>query len=887
MFWLKKLFIISVLLVLSISCNQKQPAQSIAETDSESVKISEIKLDPAITKTKDLSPVETPEYKQAMITFISGEVFRHVDGEWVYAEIGDFLEANDSIKVESGSFCEIQFSDRAVIRVEEDTELALNTVNLNPNGAKIGIELIAGTVISKVQKLAENDRYNVKTQSTACGVRGTEFSVKVEPGGDTVLAVKKGAVAILPSELVVEDLVERAGKSGDVVAEVLEKIETAAFVVSANEEISLTEESFEKTRETVKEITEIIEIIEAMEDDTELVKEVPSEIVEALTAVSKIVTENVVEAVAPVEELSDFNIAKLESTEDMRMINIPVAEVPSTEDTDKTDKNETVEPQKKISLHKFSLKIIPANAEIILNSKIVGKGSFSGIFEEGEILDFKFVSNNFKSRSTSFVVSEETSRQYTISLEKTKVEPEKKDAPPVKEEQIDNSQAVEGGSSTVTVEEKAVEIKEDSVKKDTIVEEVSMDKNPLQGTSEDKKLIDVSISIEPSDSLLVVNGEKVRSNIFTGEFPEGTSLTIKGTRNGFADKTMLLNVGEQVTDSVSISLEPRPVESVLSVSESKLVGSVITGGNLIYTSDSKGLISASTPDGRSAWSYASANKSVENSYPVFSNNRIYFSGSSELVILNALNGKVIDREALDKNSAHIFGRRLVPFGSQSLFPSNDEIRVLNSSSGDLIRTISLPGNGSRMTPAVWKNKILSVDQNGTLSIINPDNGVVEKEITTSGSQPIALSITIKNNLAVFSGRKGNVVCIDLDAGKVLWETQLVSGGTKVQVYSDIVSSNTGVYIYTKGTIHALNLNTGKNLFENISGVSSPPGVINNQLVFGDNNNNLVFINAKNGRLDKILNLDDTVSARPAKLGSLIAAGTLGGKLVVINPAGIQ
>ncbi|MEA1912050.1 MAG: PQQ-binding-like beta-propeller repeat protein, partial [Spirochaetota bacterium] len=482
----------------------------------------------------------------------------------------------------------------------------------------------------------------------------------------------------------------------------------------------------------------------------------------------------------------------------------------------------------------------------------------------------------------------ETSKEYTITLEKTKAEPEtKEEKTPVKEEEKETPQTLkEEEEPVVSIEEKVAETKENPVKKDAVLENVSIDKNTAETVPEVEKLIDVSIRIEPTDAHLVVNGERVRSNIFSGKFPEGTSINIEGSRNGFRDKSKLLTVGER-SSNVTISLDPRPLESTLAVSKSKLVGSISTGSNMIYTSDSNGLISAVTPEGRLVWSFASANKSVENSYPVFSNNRIYFSGSSELVVINALNGKVIERKALDKNSAHIFGRRLVPFGSQSLFPSNDEIRVLNGSSGNLVRTISLPGSGSRMTPAVWKNKILSVDQNGTFSIINPDSGVVEKEITTTGSQPIALSITIKNNLAVFSGRKGNAVCIDLDAEKVLWDTQLISGGSKVQVYSDIVCSNSGVYIYTKGTIHALNLTTGEKLFENISDVSSPPGVIANQLVFGDNNNNLVFMNSKNGRIDKILDLNDTVSARPAALGGLIAAGTLSGKLLVINPEGIQ
>jgi len=802
MFWLKKMFIISVLLVLSISCNQKQPVLPGGETGSGSVKIPEVNLDPAITKTEDLSSVTAPEYRQAMITFISGDVFRLENGEWIYAEIGDFLEKDDSIQVETDSFCEIQFGDRAVVRVEEDTELFLSSVFMKPGEARIGINLAVGSILCKVQKLTDTEKFNVRTQSVACGVRGTEFRVTADSGIDTVLSVKEGAVAILPPELVVEHLVEKSGESGEVVGEILEKIEIAAFVVTANEEIKITEDSFVEIKEVALEIADIVDFMASTKGSGAGVK---NEQVEKLIAAAEFVSDTVAKKEVVVEVLSEDNRGSLKNIENMRMISIPGAD----------NKAEPI-----ISLHKFSLKIIPANAEILLNSKSVGKGKFSGIFEEGEVLNFNFISNNFESQSTSFTISKETSRAYTISLvrpkveEKDKVEVEK-EVSPIKVDKETEATEKE------TVEAKTVEVKEDTKQIDTVVAEVSIEKK------------NTTLKLEPD---LVI---------------------------------------------------PDPLVATLSVSSNRLVGSLSSGAGMIFTSDSNGTLSAITSDGRFIWSFETANKSVENSYPVFSNNRIYFSGSSEFVIINAFNGKLIERSPLDKNSAHIFGRRLVPFGSVSLFPSNNEIRVIDSRSGDLIRSISLPGSGSRMTPAVWNNKILSVDQNGTLSIINSENGNIEKEISTSGSQPIALSITIQNNLAIFSGRKGNVVCIDLNEEKVLWETSLNGGARKVQVYSDIVFNNTGAYIYTKGTIHALNINTGKYLFESVGNVSSPPGLVNNQIVFGDNDDNLIFMNSSNGEIEKKLNLDNKISTRPVEIDGLISAGTINGNLLVINSESIR
>ena len=109
---IKKLILLSLIGFIFFSCGKTDT--------SVSPEAPEEKAAPVITEIVDLAPVETPEYKQAMITFITGDVFRLEGGEWIYAEIGDFLEENDSIQVESDSYCEIQFGDRAVVRVEAE-----------------------------------------------------------------------------------------------------------------------------------------------------------------------------------------------------------------------------------------------------------------------------------------------------------------------------------------------------------------------------------------------------------------------------------------------------------------------------------------------------------------------------------------------------------------------------------------------------------------------------------------------------------------------------------------------------------------------------------------------------------------------------------------------
>ena len=68
--------------------------------------------------------------KNPIITFISGDVFKLTNGSWEYTEIGETLAEDSSVKTESDSYCEIQFSNKAVIRISENSEINMQTVGI-------------------------------------------------------------------------------------------------------------------------------------------------------------------------------------------------------------------------------------------------------------------------------------------------------------------------------------------------------------------------------------------------------------------------------------------------------------------------------------------------------------------------------------------------------------------------------------------------------------------------------------------------------------------------------------------------------------------------------------------------------------------------------------
>ena len=126
-----------------------------------------------------LPPVKVPAVTQALVTFLSGEATHSAGGEWEEVEIGLSLEQNETLKVGEDSYCELQFGDVGALRVQADTQVLLKDVFLKPDGSRIGVQLAVGSVLAKVSKLSGDERFQVRTSTAVCGVRGTQFGVTV------------------------------------------------------------------------------------------------------------------------------------------------------------------------------------------------------------------------------------------------------------------------------------------------------------------------------------------------------------------------------------------------------------------------------------------------------------------------------------------------------------------------------------------------------------------------------------------------------------------------------------------------------------------------------------------------------------------------------------
>jgi hypothetical protein len=143
-----------------------------------------------------LSVLSAPSSEQALVTNFSGEVYIYRNKDWKTVEIGDYVEADDFIKVFADSYCEVQFGDHTVISVQENSLLQLNEVYHSDSERDIELDIKLGTLLCRVERITGNTKFRVKSTHMAFGVRGTKFLLK-KAEGKTLLAVKEGKVALI------------------------------------------------------------------------------------------------------------------------------------------------------------------------------------------------------------------------------------------------------------------------------------------------------------------------------------------------------------------------------------------------------------------------------------------------------------------------------------------------------------------------------------------------------------------------------------------------------------------------------------------------------------------------------------------------------------------
>jgi outer membrane protein assembly factor BamB len=406
---------------------------------------------------------------------------------------------------------------------------------------------------------------------------------------------------------------------------------------------------------------------------------------------------------------------------------------------------------------------------------------------------------------------------------------------------------------------------------------------PKEETEESKPAYTkLSLTVEPGDARIFVNGEAVGKGSFSGLYPPGTRIDIRVEREGFIPVEKNITVSGQPMQAVRIELRNSPLVWSLRTGAAPLTRKIATAQQRIIAADANGMLICADTGGGLLWSYQSANRPNNNSMPVVLRDTVIFSGARELVSIDMGTGREKSRLQLGTGdfSSHLFGRRVAVFNGNVIFPSNNALIVLEPSTLKELRRIPLPVNANS-SPAVHAVGILIVDQKGELLVIDPASGEITRKISTGALQPVSIAPTIVGNYAVFSGRDGTVACVDLSIYEKKWEKKFDLGGGS-GVYQDITASESAVYPYTGTQFYALELATGVELFAPVLS-SCPPLFHDGTLYFGDPKGKLLLTDSRTGRLLKTYTLDSPVSAQPAVIMEDLLLATQSGFLYRLRP----
>lgn len=746
---MKRHIVPAICLLLALAACSRPDAGSPAQSAQER-RAGELAADTPATPSKAFS---------ASCVFVEGFVERGRGDAWVQLEIGDSVEADDTVRTGPDGTCDIVFGSTATLRVQPGTLLVLKSLALSNEASRVEANLAVGSILNKVQKLAGTDSYMIRTDTSVCGVRGTDFMVSVDPVQGTTVAVKSGRVAVVPSSDVVFQLLE-ASATSELAAVAIESIVASASLVAADQEITINK---------------------AMADDVSAIfSELAAQVAAAPSAPSAAGRARIAPpplimydqaAVSP----QTYAAAGAAQGSGSAAASAPSAPGPAAPTA------------------------APSQAELDMIEAV------KRVRQTAERL---------KPRVVAPVQARSDTRERLRALDKIELP-----AP----EALGASQ-----------------------------EPVSLVPTPASPAA---------VSPQPAAS----------------PGPDAAAKPAKPAPPAVTPKPATPKPAAPPVVAPVAKIER--VRGTWSALRGAVSGSVVRvpASGVFALSDAEGNLSGISPEGKLLWSIATANRGAERSYPVPFKGLVYYSGSNELVAINAETGAVVAREALEGDRANIFGTRVVPFPNSVVFPTRDTLEVLDERTGKIARSVPVPG-GTTMTPANYDGLAAIVNQKGVFMLIDLATGEVKAQVQTGAVQPVALAPRLFGKLACFADRKGLLVMVDLSSMTVAWERALPGSAG---VFADIEIGEDGVFAFSKDMIYGYSLN-GERLMEPISKVSAPPLLSHGILFYGTLDGFLVAFRPKGLREAGRINLGSKATARPLFADGFVYVGTASGRLIKVD-----
>ena len=885
--------------LISCSQGQKQAATTPPVAQPATPQVQQPVTNQVGVEQRELPPAPPPTVESATITFVTGDVEVEKASNWTPANIGDTVTSPENLRVGSDSYCEVQFGNLAVARIEANSEVSISHLALGQS-RQVGLALATGAIVSKVQKLAGNDEYQVGTKTAVAGVRGTEFRVSSTTGDSTEFSVREGVVTVIPPEA---NIATTNATQAAVAQEVKQAVVANAPTVTADQQLVVTSQDLAPVRE---QLVQVKQQIDAGATAASIKPLVAATVQTAAKAVPK---------PAPI---SSEQQAALAVTASMQLLPTEPAPSPATTGS------QPAAPAKPSSVT-FSVNVVPSQAEIYLDNRLVGSSGFSAMFVPGNQVALSVRLKGYETKDIPVTVPD-SGVSLTVNLtqipQPTPPPPPKPEAPPAATQAaqpaptpppaaakpapapqpvkipvtvstvpsnaqilIDGNQVGVGNyqGSYTDGRQIQVEVKANGYNSET--RSVVINKNTSSLAFRLTRQIQygtVSISASPSNAAIYIDGSYVGTGSYSAQFQENSNVQIRASLRGYSDASAFVTVAANSTTTRSLALKPQPIEGQFSVSSTSLVRSLVVWNNQLISVDKTGTLRSTNSSGATNWQVSSGNTSNENSQPVVADGIVFMSGARDFVGVDASTGSQLFKVALGQSNAHLFGRSVAVANGEVYYPTDNEIQVYGERSGKVQRTVSLP-SASNMSALMSGANFLIADQQGTLYEINAQSGQVASKLTSTAVQPVAISPVTQGNQVFFVGRRGTAVLADISAGRVVWQKAL-DPSQSMGVFTNPTFGSNGVYVFAKNTLFGLSLSNGNNLFAPVANVSASPLVDGQSIYYGTSDGKLVRANALTGAIEATVSVGSKITTRPVVFGQDIAVGTASGQIVLVYPA---
>ena len=320
------------------------------------------------------------------------------------------------------------------------------------------------------------------------------------------------------------------------------------------------------------------------------------------------------------------------------------------------------------------------------------------------------------------------------------------------------------------------------------------------------------------------------------------------------------------------------------------LGPVLANG-VIYSVSADGTVSAvDATTGRRLWNTSTALQL--STTPSVSGGRVYVGTlDGHLAAFSTANGKQLWTATLSSSAL------AAPAESQGIVvvhTHDGNVTAFDASTGaqkwvynGQPPMVSLEGDAP---PVISGDKVVVGFANGQVAVLSLTTGKViwQRPIALpEGSNVVANLIDVDSKPIVLNGTiyavayHGNLVALDLDTGRLLWQTPLSAYRALAYANGFIIA------VDDQGDVKAFDINTGKEAWMQDAFAHrfvSAPAVIGNDVVVGDYAGYVHWISLSDGALLARTKIGDTgVRAQPVVQSNTVYFTTNGGEVVALQP----